>query len=106
MAVSLLAQHQSHPSPGHIDAALHVIKYVAQTSNLGIYFSSRKHSTLESFLNFPLPPSILSMADANWGPQDASTTKGTFLELSPFVSRSMSAFYIDLFGPLHWLSKQ
>lgn len=81
MAVSLLAQHQSNPSLGHMDAALHVIRYVAQTSNLGIYFSSCTRSTLESFLHFPLPPSKP-------------------LELSPFVSHSMSAFFIDLFGPL------
>jgi hypothetical protein len=46
MEVSLLAQHQSHPPPGQMDAALHVIKYVAQTSNLGIFsFSSLKRST-------------------------------------------------------------
>jgi len=45
------------------------------------------------------------MSDANWGPQDASNTKSS-KELSLFVSRSMSAFYIDLFGPLHWMSKR
>jgi hypothetical protein len=44
------------------------------------------------------------MSDANWGPQDASTTKKS-QDLPLFVSRSMSAFYVDLLGPLHWLSK-
>ncbi len=73
--VLLLAQHQSNPSPGHLEAALHVIKYVAQKKNIGnFFFSSCRRSTLESFLHFPLPSSVLSMADANWGPQDASTT--------------------------------
>ena len=44
------------------------------------------------------------MSDTNWGPQDASSSAlGSDLPL--FVSRSMSAFYIDLFGPLHWISK-
>jgi hypothetical protein len=44
------------------------------------------------------------MSDANWGPQDASlTSSGSDLPL--FASRSMSAFYIDLLGPLHWMSK-
>jgi hypothetical protein len=104
--VSLLAQHQSNPSPGPLDAALHVIKYVAQTKNLGIYFTSYKRSTLESYLHFPSPPSVLSMADANWGPQDATTTKSKPCELSSFVSCSMSAYYVDLFGPLHWMSKR
>ena len=42
---------------------------------------------------------MLSMSDANWGPQDATvTTSGS--ELPLFISRSMSAFYIDLLGPL------
>jgi hypothetical protein len=44
------------------------------------------------------------MSDANWGPQDATMTK-TSMQLPLFASRSMSAFYIDLLGPLHWLSK-
>jgi hypothetical protein len=102
--VSLLAQHQSVPSPGHYDAALYVAHYLATTRNLGIYFTSTRSSTLESFLHFPLPQPLLSMSDANWGPQDASTKKLPDLPL--FTSRSMSAFYIDLFGPLHWLSKR
>jgi hypothetical protein len=102
--VSLLAQHQSMPSPGHYDAALYVAHYLATTRNLGIYFTSMRSSTLESFLHFPLPQQLLSMSDANWGPQDASNKK--LLDLPLFTSRSMSAFYIDLFGPLHWLSKR
>jgi len=102
--VSLLAQHQCTPSPGHYEAAMYVVKYLATTKNLGIYFTSTKQSTLESFLHFPLPAQVLSMADANWG-QDASRSNYS-QELPLFVSRSMSAFYIDLFGPLHWLSKR
>jgi hypothetical protein len=102
--VSLLAQHQSTPSQGHLDAALYVAKYFATTRTLGIHFSSTRSSTLESFLHFPVPHPLLSMADANWGPQDASNTKSS-QELPLFVSRSMSAFYIDLFSPLHWMSK-
>jgi len=45
------------------------------------------------------------MSNANWGPQDASTNS-TVQEVPLFVSRSMSAYYIDLLGPLHWLSKR
>jgi hypothetical protein len=103
--VSLLAQHQSTPSPGHLGAARYAIKYLASTKTLGIYFTSLKRSTLESFLHFPLPNQIFSMSDANWGPQDATQTHSP-TELPLFVSRSMSAFYIDLLGPLHWLSKR
>jgi hypothetical protein len=73
--VSLLAQHQNTPSPGHYEAALYVTKYLAGTKHPGIYFTSRRQSTLSSYLHFPLPPtSLLSMSDANWGPQDASQT--------------------------------
>jgi hypothetical protein len=103
--VSLLAQHQSNPSPGHLEAARYVTRYLANTKNLGIYFTSCKRSTLESFLHFPIPDTILSMSDANWGPQDASQSRTTN-ELPLFVSRSMSAFYIDLHGPLHWISRR
>jgi len=39
--VSLLAQHQSNPSPGHMEAARYAAKYLAHTKTLGIYFTSR-----------------------------------------------------------------
>jgi hypothetical protein len=103
--VSILAQHQSLPSPGHYDAAIYVVKYLATTSSLGIYFSSTRDSILQSYLHFPVQQSLVSMSDANWGPQDASLSS-TNQDLPLFVSRSMSAFYIDLFGPLHWISKR
>jgi hypothetical protein len=45
------------------------------------------------------------MSDANWGPQDV-TPMSKSQDLSLFVSRSMSAFYIDLLGPLQWISKR
>jgi hypothetical protein len=89
--VSLLAQHQSSPSPGHLDAALYVVKYLSHTKTLGIYFSSLQQGQLETFLHFPIPSSLLPMSDANWGPQDAGMSHTT-LELPLFASRSMSAF--------------
>jgi len=45
------------------------------------------------------------MSDANWGPKDASLTR-TSIELPLFASCSMSAFYVDLLGPLPWTSKR
>jgi hypothetical protein len=45
------------------------------------------------------------MSDANWGPQDASIS-GPSQDLPFFVSRSISAFYIDLLGPVHGMSKR
>jgi hypothetical protein len=40
--VSLLTQHQNNPSPGHLEAAKYLVKYLAGTKTLGIYFTSRK----------------------------------------------------------------
>jgi hypothetical protein len=104
--VSLLAQHQSNPSPGHYEAAKakYVVHYLANTRDLGIKFTSVKQSSLESFLHFPVPKTVLFMSDANWSPQDASVSSNS-VELPFFASRSMSAFYVDLLGPLHWTSK-
>ncbi len=101
--VSLLAQHQSSPSPGYYEAANYVVHYLASTRDLGIKFTSVKRSSLESFLHFPVPKTVLSMSDANLGPQDASVSSNS-VELPLFASRSMSAFYVDLLGPLHWIS--
>ena len=103
--VSFLAQHQNNPLQGHLDAAHYVVIYLVNTKHLGIYFTSTKRSSMESFLHFLLPPQVFSMSDANLGPQDASKNTSV-LDLPLFVSRSMSAFYIDLLGPLHWLSKR
>jgi len=103
--VSLLAQHQSTPSPGHLDAGFYVVQYLSHTKTLGISFTSLNRSILESFLHFPVPSNILAMSDANWGPQDASSTKSP-IELPLFVSHSMSAFYVDLLSPIHWMSKR
>jgi hypothetical protein len=102
--VSLLAQHQSNPSLGHLDAAIYVVQYLSTTKQLGLYFSSSHTQQLESFLHFPIALNLLLMADANWGPQDASLGN-TSMELPLFVLHSMSAYYVDLFGPLHWISK-
>jgi len=40
--VSLLAQHQSSPFIGHLDAAFYVVNYLSCTKTLGIYFSSSR----------------------------------------------------------------
>jgi hypothetical protein len=103
--VSLLAQHKTSPSPGHLNAALYATKYLSHTKKLGIYFSSHRQLQLETFLHFPLSTPLLPMSDANWGPQDATMSRSK-VELPLFTSRSMSAFYVDLFGPLHWISKR
>jgi hypothetical protein len=105
MVVSLLFKHQSMPLPGHYNAALYVTRFLANTKSMGIYFSSTRCCIVESFLHFLMSTSFLSILDANWGPQDATLT-GLSQDLPLFASHSMSAFYIDSLGPLHWMSKR
>ena len=105
---SILAKHQCNPSPGHIDAAKHVIKYLKGTANFGIIFSSDTDLTLASFVHFPLNKSrLVGISDANWGPQDQSvpvTPVPDSVEL--FKTRSISGHIIILNGPLHWSAKR
>ena len=87
-----------------MEAACYASKYLAHPENLGSYFTNCCSSILSSFLHFlTASSSILSMLDANWVSQDA-TQSLLPSELPLFVSRSMSAFYIGLYGPIHWLS--
>ena len=71
------------PSPGHIEAAKYVGRYIHSTLDLGLVFSTKNSTTLETFIHFPLPePSssslpISTFCDANWGPQDASHPSST-----------------------------
>jgi hypothetical protein len=53
--ISLLAQHQSNPSTGHLDAAKYVVKYLATMKTLGfIYFTSRKCSVFGIIFTFSI----------------------------------------------------
>jgi deoxyuridine 5''-triphosphate nucleotidohydrolase (dut) len=106
---NIIAQYQSNPSPGHLEAAKYVLRYLKGTADCGITFSSKRNTNLESFVKFPVnPDQIHPFSDANWGPQDASTPKSGDppQELDLFKSRSISGFLLWLFGPLHWVSKR
>jgi hypothetical protein len=71
---SLLASYMHCPSPGHLDAVKYVGHYILSTHDLGLHFSSRPNSSLESYLHFPLDSgsTIQSFCDSIWGPQDTS----------------------------------
>jgi hypothetical protein len=106
---NIIAQYQTNPSPGHLDAAKHVLRYLKGTSDFGITFTSRPNTPLESFVKFPVPHDQLHpFSDANWGPQDASVPKQSDppQDIDLFKSRSISGFLIWLGGPLHWVSKR
>jgi len=108
--VSLLASHQCRPSPGHLDAAKYVGKYVKATASLGIFFSSRHNSKLEAFVFFPVGQSdktpLTAFADANWGPQEASRpNESNIREISLNETRSICGHIIFMCGsPIYWSS--
>ena len=105
---SILAKHQCNPSPGHINAAKHVIKYLKGTANFGIYFCSDSDPTLSSFIHFPINKyKLVGITDANWGPQDQSVPNEPIPKSQElFKSRSISGYIISLNFPLHWTAKR
>ena len=50
--VSLLASYQSKPSPGHLDAAKHVGRYLKATATYGLTFSSNRNKQVEAYVHF------------------------------------------------------
>ena len=103
---NILSKYLSNPSTGHLNHCKHVLRYLKGTIDLGISFSSDQTSSLSAYINFPIHPSELTgLADANWGPQDQSTSSSG-AQLPIFKSRSMSGFLTWLNGPLHWISKR
>lgn len=88
---NLIAQYNSSKcSPGHVESAKHVIRYLKSTPNLGIKFSSNAKDDIESFVQFPLDPdNLTALTDSNWGAQDQSVPKP---EDPPE--------YLDLFKPV------
>jgi len=111
---SLLALAHCCPSPGHLDAAKYVGKYLKATASLGLLYSSRSNSQLEAFLYFPAPNkdvsgsnlSLLAFADANWGPQDASKPSlETTREISLDETKSICGHILFYGGsPVFWTS--
>jgi hypothetical protein len=80
------------------------------TTKRGITFTATDDHTPSAYNNFPVDD-LLTHADANWGPQDASQPNTAIpkqpQELLPFQTRSMSGFVIFMSsGPLHWSSRR
>jgi hypothetical protein len=111
---SLLSSHMHCPSPGHLDAVKHVGKYILSTMDLGLHFSSKPNSSLESYIHFPLSdsdplapsshPSLTTFCDANWGPQDASKPSPTNMRnISIDKSKSICGHIFFMGGcPILW----
>ena len=73
-AYSLLSQFNANPSPGHMDAAKYVLRYLKHTASYSIWFrqgENRLHGTV-AIPDELCGDKLLTFTDANWGPQDAS----------------------------------
>ncbi len=61
---SLLASYMHFPSPGNLEEAKHVGKYILSTMDLGLLFTLQSNAQLESYICFPVeeqpsPPLLL-----------------------------------------------
>ena len=109
VVTNLLAQQQNKPSPGHIAAAKHVVKYLKGTKSLGISFHSDSPLNLQSFIHFPINTAkVYALTDTNWGSQNQSipNPQEPPQEVDLHVTRSISGHLILLHGPLHWSAKK
>jgi deoxyuridine 5'-triphosphate nucleotidohydrolase len=103
---NILAKYTTKCTKAHITQVKRVIRYLKGTKSLGIQFTSKQMSKIESHVKFPID-NVTSMCDANWGPQDQSRpSPNETQEVDLFKSRSLSGFLIYLNGPLHWVSKR
>ena len=91
----------------HFQSALHVIRYLASSPSLGLYFTSDNSEPFHAFVHFPTTDNVTLQAycDANWGPMDASVPKTgtTPPEQQPQALRSLSGWFIMQAGaPIAW----
>ena len=73
IAMSLLSQYNTHPTPNLLEAGKYILQYLHSMASYGISFSTHPDTNLSSFIGFHLSHSNLaSFTNANWGPQNAS----------------------------------
>ena len=82
----MLAKYMSQPSIGHVHVAKNIIKYLMDTQNMGISFTTTLQTTLQSFVQLPTDTNKqqFSMSNANWGLQEIK-------RLSPDIQREWLA---------------
>ena len=110
--LSLLSSYMASPSPGHLDAARYVGRYLKSTSDRGLLFQ-QKNFDVRGFIHYPteeidhspdLSNSLTGFSDANWGPQDASIhTLKNIRPVSKMETRSLMGY--SLFSndaPIAW----
>ena len=116
-ALSFLASYSSCPQQQHLEAALHVVRYLCSTASQGIAYHSSAAAATSAYIHYPpahdreaytdaspRPPhgSCQGFCDANWGSQIGDALPdGEEIEL--FKYRSMSGYLImRCGGPIAW----
>jgi hypothetical protein len=103
---NILAKYTTKCTKAHIQQVKRVIRYLKGAKTLGIQFTSKQQTKIESHIKFPIQ-NITSLCDANWGPQDQSRPlPNESREVDLFKSRLLSGFLVYLNGPVHWISKR
>ena len=103
--VSLLSAHSHKPTKDHLNSALHVIKYLASTPSIGLYYTSDQSEPFHAFVHFDTQNTLQAYCDANWGPMDASVPKPGAVpqEQDQQALRSLSGWFIMNAGaPIAW----
>jgi hypothetical protein len=89
-AVGVLSQHLENPSKPHWDSAMHVLRYLNHTANVGIVYSGNSSNTVSGQRSFECP---VSHCDADWA-GDINTRRST----TGYV-------FVLAGGPISWRSR-
>lgn len=82
-AVGLVSRFMSQPQQAHWDAAIHILKYISGTMDLGIFFQRSPHLELQGY------------TDSDWGNSCSDTRRSTGGHIFMLAS-----------GPITWSSKR
>jgi hypothetical protein len=75
VATSILSQYQCDPSPGHLEGARYILRYLKATKDFGISYHQNAANSRAPWPQSRHGISIHTYSDSNWGPQDASRPK-------------------------------
>ena len=118
---SLLASHLHNPSHGHVDAAMHVLRYLKGTPNWGLRFTQPPADRRGQFdpedcltgvvawpaKGEPMPAlgsfdRLDEFTDSNWGPQDASHPKPEQTVRDEDMKSLLGNLATFMGGPIDW----
>ena len=123
-ATSLLATYLQNPSPGHLDSAKHILRYLKGTVDWGLRFTQPPpNASVDNFdpedcmrgiISWPTDATpclgvhdrLDTYTDSNWGPQDASRPKPGETRTDAEMYSLIGALVTYMGGPLIWSSER